>query len=648
MFDIPLVAFDSETERFGCGCMAPRSVCWSFAWREDDGLHTALRDHEQGPRELAELLCRAAKREVMLVGHNVAYDLAVLVAHNSELWPLVWDAYEAGGVYCTQVAEWLLDTAAGLLRMEWNEETGEYKATKSYALERLAIQYLAWPPYKDEWRLRYGELRGIPIADWPEAARAYPLRDADATLGVAEHQLARAHDFVPHDPLAADLARQVRAYFALHLVSCWGLALDFDAVRDLEAKLSAKACEHEAELERAGYLVRAKTGKSAGKVTKKLAAVRADVVRDCEARGVEVATTPTGEVKISGTILDACTSPALQHLAAWSEVQKTLTSFARPFSALGAGIVHSRYGFAATGRTTCSGGGKRAEVKGLNVQQMPRAPGVRECFVPRAGHVFSSTDYAALELCTFAEVLLKKVGYSRMAEAINDGADLHSRLGAQLMRVTEEVFLDRLKAGDKTTKDFRQYAKSANFGYPGGMGAARFVEAQRNNGVDFSESFARSLKAEWMRAWPEVKDYFDIIGKTVGEGTATIVQLYSNRIRGGVGFTDAANTFFQGLAADGAKAALWKIVRECYDERLSSPLLGSRVVAFMHDEFLAEHPIERAHDAATRLAEVAIDVMREWTPNVAIKAEPALMERWHKAAETKRDERGRLVVWRPE
>ncbi len=50
-------------------------------------------------------------------------------------------------------------------------------------------------------------------------------------------------------------------------------------------------------------------------------------------------------------------------------------------------------------------------------------------------------------------------------------------------------------------------------------------------------------------------------------------------MRGGVGYAQALNTPFQGLADDGAGLGLFHLVRA-----------GYRVVAFVHDEFLIEIP----------------------------------------------------------
>jgi DNA polymerase I-like protein with 3'-5' exonuclease and polymerase domains len=57
----------------------------------------------------------------------------------------------------------------------------------------------------------------------------------------------------------------------------------------------------------------------------------------------------------------------------------------------------------------------------------------------------------------------------------------------------------------------------------------------------------------------------------------TDVWTLTGRKRAGVTYTEARNTPFQGLAADGAKVALWELHK-----------LGFRVVAFVHDEIVVE------------------------------------------------------------
>lgn len=183
-----------------------------------------------------------------------------------------------------------------------------------------------------------------------------------------------------------------------------------------------------------------------------------------------------------------------------------------------------------------------------------------------------------------------------------------------------------------------------NFGFPGGMGVDRFIATQRKEGLIFTKPETQELKATWLAQWKPQK-YFAHVKKIVDD-YGWVSQLRSGRVRGDAGFTDTANTFFSGLAADMSKDALTRVTLEMYCEP-TSPLFGSRVVAFIHDEILAEVPIDRAHGAAMRIGELMVEAGRTWCPDVKSKAEPALMRRWYKGAEAVFDERGMLQPWEP-
>jgi DNA polymerase I-like protein with 3'-5' exonuclease and polymerase domains len=221
--------------------------------------------------------------------------------------------------------------------------------------------------------------------------------------------------------------------------------------------------------------------------------------------------------------------------------------------------------------------------------------------------------------------------------------------------------LRRHKAKDKEVKEMRQLAKAANFGYPGGLGAGSFqTYAKDTYDVAIAEDDARQLKAQWLEAWPEMRRFFDHVGGQLQMRDAfDLVQPRSGRVRGQVGYCDGCNSHFQGLAADGAKAAMFFLQQESYtgyselwtrkEHASPSPLYGSRMVAFIHDEFVLEVPEELslAQAAVARLVDVMVAGMRIYVPDVPIKAEPTLMRRWYKEAEPVWDDAGNLLVWEP-
>lgn len=327
------------------------------------------------------------------------------------------------------------------------------------------------------------------------------------------------------------------------------------------------------------------------------------------------------------------------------------------------------------------------EQSGCNIQNLPtgrRVAGTRECFVPRKGQMFSSVDYNTLELRSLAQVCYWLFGKSRMLEVLNTGRDLHLAMAADMLHISYEdaehayksrpvseaayghlrtailetfkvdiahgeAYRDRVMWSKKALDRNRDCAKVANFGLPGGLGADSLVFFARSTyNVTLTREQAVALITAWKISWPEMKLYFSYINSRVGhqKELAKVRQFWSGRIRGNMGYCDACNTLFQGLAADGAKLAMFRILYEMYCVP-SSPLYGSRMVAFIHDEFLCEHPDEKADVAARRVAELAVEEMRKVLPDVTVTAEPALMKRWYKKAEKVLNVNGHLIPWEP-
>lgn len=264
--------------------------------------------------------------------------------------------------------------------------------------------------------------------------------------------------------------------------------------------------------------------------------------------------------------------------------------------------------------------------------------------------MFIQGDYPALELHTLGQACIDLVGYSTLAKSINSGIDPHMALGAKILGIPYEEAKRRGKH-DKEIYLARQTAKVANFGLPGGLGIEKFVFfAKKSYKVVLTEARAKELKQQWLLQWPEMKDYFAFIRKLVDnpKKLATLRHLRSNRWRAGATYTAAANSFFQGLGADAATAAMYEVQKECYAVP-TSPLFGARAVNFIHDELILESRLgPGTHDAAMRLGAIMADVANRWLPDCPFEpVETLLMTRWSKAAEPIFDSNGRLTPWSP-
>lgn len=654
---------------------------------------------------------------VLLVGHNVAYDCAVVSEEFPHLRDLIFKAYEEDRITCTKWRQALLDIASGTYRRKHLGKGVFVKQT--YDLEQVAKRH-GFIVQKDAWRMSYGEFLNVPLSRWhehapivqakgrarleeltrsfdgkdkklakeieglremvngdPSRVTTYPLEDATATLTAYLGQ-------ERHAAWLDDQFRQACAYFSLHLFSAHGARTDEYGVSVLERETLALIEELEDELIQLG-LVR-EDGTRDTKIAKRR------MIEVCKEDGAVIPRTkthtelkdnpqnpPSGKCcKLDGTVVpdgsddceehvcldaEACELSDDEVLQAYAEYSMQKKVLSNDVKALIEGIrwpVHTTYGLAETGRTTSSK---------PNIQNVTKRPGLRECYIARAGFLFAQCDYPTLELYTLAQCCLAWLGQSKLAEALNGGLDAHLWFAASMLGVSYDEADKRLKDKDPELKKTRQLAKAANFGFPGGMGVAKFVRATRKavlasakeegkdpfatwEALGLNEKRARKLKDEWFVAFPEMPHYFARINALCDNvsSKATVETLYTKRTRGQASYCAAANNGFQGLASDCAKRAAWLIAKAQYVER-TSPLFNSRTVFFVHDEFIAEvRDDERAHDAAYELGRLMAVAANKYLPDVPIPLEkmvPVLMKRWSKKAESVFNANGRLVAWSP-
>jgi DNA polymerase I len=627
-----VVAFDTETYLIVPGRLLPRPVCLS--WVADEAPHLAT------PAEGLQLV-RAwlASDDVILVGHNVAYDLGVLCAADPTLLVPVFAALDAGRIRDTMLREQLLAIAEG--RYEFDPLT---RKPAAYNLAALVARYFgadisADKTNPDAWRLRYAELDGVPLHEWPPAARAYALDDAAWTLRVYQAQGAHARNvngytLVDVHGNVTNEGPQVAAAFALILLSAWGVVTDPTAVAAWENELAAEVATGEAAARSAGFL------RDNGTIDQK--ALRARIQAAHLAAGRTTwETTTKGAVATGGDALEASGDPILAIYAASLFAKKQVSTYLEPAKAGTRAPINAGYTtLRETGRTSCFR---------PNLQNPPRGGGYRACFVPRPGFLFCSVDYDTVELRALAQIQLWWFGRSALADAIIAGRDPHLDLAAVLLGTDYPDVLARKK--EPAVKTMRQTCKPANFALWGGMGLDAFIAYAKGQDV-ILDPYAdvgglpsgEKLINAWREKW-QAGEYLNHIAGMTRHGNTTVQHVRSGRIRGDVRYTQAANGYFQGLAADWAKAAMWTVARAAYTDP-ASPLWGSRPVLFLHDEIIAEVPEATAHDAATEMARVMMAAAQPFAPDVPITASPALMRRWYKGADPTYHN-GRLVPWEP-
>ena len=655
-------------------------MCLSY---QQDGLEPKLVGREEAG---ALMWMWLADPEVLLVGHNVAYDVAVMMAEFPSLTEAFFRAYDANRVADTMLREKLILIALGRYK-GWLDDGGVWTRPR-FDLEGLAKRYLGRQLDKDTWRMRYGEFidpsgRGldlrahllelnlhpeipvVPIEHWPEGAREYPKVDASSTMGVYLAQR-DAEEYIP------DQHNQARFALWKHLCSCRGLKTDPARVLQFKTATEEELEDIKERLIEAG-LVRANGSRD----TK---AAQARMIDVCETLGIPVRKTKSDGIALDA---DACEETEDEILMDYAQYTILSAMLNKDVPMLLAGVrepIHTRFDMAESGRTTSSsnkalGAGtgnlqnlrrgakkRKGESEEDYIARKKRSGDIRQCFVPRPGYVFLQADYEGLELRTLAQACVTLFGRSKLADVLNAGKDPHTEVASVIL--WHKVIREKLgltgywtehrdaayqwcieNKKDAEVKNARQTAKVANFGFPGGLGAKKLVLfARKSYGVVMTEAEAKDLKKLWLETYPEMHLYFEHMASKEG---AALQQLFSNRLRGGCTFCQACNTIFQGLGADASQQAGWLLAKACYVDR-DSPLFGCRIVNYIHDEFFIEaRESSLNHEQALELERLMVLGAKQFIPDVVVSAPPAIMRCWSKDAEAVYDTNKRLIPWSP-
>lgn len=658
-----MLALDFETDKIQPGLLAPPIVCGAFRLNETVQLHLA----EQTIIETNYFL---RQKDEVFVGQNIAYDFGCYLAAMPEDFPLVWKAYEEERVFDIGIAALLNAIYEGRLQEGdlFGRDSQPIKGNR-YSLDKLVEEWLGRTDAKANARFRtsYALLRGVPLAEWPLDARQYPIDDVRNTFDVAKAQLAG------NIKNLHDMPRQAHAAFCLHLGALWGIRTDGARVEAFAAEVIAKqeALKHKFTQPLDGKddptkIYRWKGPKSdpkrdgLSKDTKKLKLLVEEAYLGRPPR------TESGGTSTDRVTLEDSGDELLEELAGASKLDKLATYIPALREASTGPLNVEPNVLIATGRSS---------YKGL-IQLMPRKGGVRDCFQARPGHVFCSVDWSAGELSALAQVCIWLGLDSQLAKVINSGKDPHIILACQMTGLGYDEYKKAVADAIPEFVEKRQAGKAGNFGYPGMMGPAKFVIAQRKAGFRVCEWFYRDgqcgkekvreyhrrpidqplclrcldrasdLKNFYIQTWEEIPPYWKIVSEMLLNQDDKIEQFISKRVRGGLHAPSGANTLFQGLIGDAMKEAVIDITKEMYMDT-SSPLYGGRLLIGLHDESFTELPIEKAHEGAQRQTEIMLAKAKKYMPDVICNAEPALCEYWYKDAKPVFDANKKLIPWQP-
>ncbi len=586
-FDLETTSLDEKTASV---------IGLAFSWQDHHGVYVEVPPGGAGRAVLGEFREVFADPRIEKIGHNLKFDIGVLL----------WQGL--------RVATPLFDTMLAHSLVEPEQR---------HKMDYLAESLLGYTP------IPYDSVFGKPVEKsgqlnlFDEAAMSGT--EAAAPEGPAFEDIARyaCEDADVTWQLAAILRKKVRELEqerVLHEIECplvpvlvamekEGIRVDPAALAETGALLGERIAEYEkAVYEAAGTKFNLNSPKQVG-----------EILFDRLGLADKAKKTKTGQYKTDEQTLAALAAEhrIVRDLLAYREAAKLKSTYvdALPEAIFpGTGRIHTTFHqlLAATGRLASNH---------PNLQNIPirseQGREIRRAFVPRNEEfVLLSADYSQIEL----RVMASLCGDPAMIAAFRAGEDIHLATAARVFGVPLEG----------VTADMRRTAKMVNFGIIYGISA--FGLSQRLNG-ELSRGEAQGVIDEYFRQYPGVKRYQDeTIEQARRDGyveTLTGRRRHLRDINSKNGMIRSAaertaiNTPIQGTAADMIKIAMVRVA-ELLDERGTR----TRMLLQVHDELVFDLHREEKEELVPKIEEA----MKNALPlDVPVVVESGTGENWLEA-----------------
>jgi DNA polymerase-1 len=490
------------------------------------------------------------------VGHNLKYDLIVLVRHGLPVTPLGFD---------TMIAEWLCNPAS-----------------RSLGLKSLAWARLGMKMTEIEALIGKGKeqrtMAQVPIAE----AAAYAAADAVAVfrlMPLLQKELVNCQATklleeieMPLIPVLADMEMA-------------GISLDVDFLARMSHELDTRMREIETQVHQAvGMPFNLNS-------TQQLSVALFETLKLPPPAGTR--RTASRHYSTSAEVLEYLRGkhPVVDWLLEYRELSKLRSTYVDSLPTQinpHTGRVHTSYSqtTAVTGRLSSSD---------PNLQNIPIRSDlgrvVRQAFVAMPGHVLLSVDYSQVEL----RIVAHMADDQAMLAAFRAGQDIHTTTAAAVYGVPLVA----------VTKDQRRRAKTINFGLIYGMSAFGLTRT-----TDLTLADAENFVAAYFRQFPGVKRYLDGIRRLAAEQGYVETLLGRRRYFPGLKTQrdvnvrnreerEAINAPVQGTAADIMKIAMLRV-----SPALDQAGLKVRMLLQVHDELVLECPVKELAQAAQIVQQV--------------------------------------------
>lgn len=550
-------AFDTETT--GTNPHFARLLGISFSIEAGNGCYLPLSaDKEERKKELEPFRPFFEDAGKEKVGHNIKYDLAVLLWEGIRVNGILWDP---------MIMHYLVDPDS------------------RHKMDLLAESYLSYRPVPIEELIgKKGKDQKNMAELAPETVYRYACEDSDICL-----QLSDALRPEVKGVNAEELYKTIEAPLisVLSEMEYQGVKVDRDALQRLSQDQKERIDSLEKEVhEEAGVEFNINSPKQLGEVLFE----RLKIVEDPPK-------TPSGQYSTSEDTLAAHSDkhPIIQKILDVRSLSKLRSTYVEALPELihpVTGRLHTIYNqaVASTGRLSSNE---------PNLQNIPirteEGKKIRRAFVPRdEDHRLFAADYSQIELRIMAHLSKDE----RLLEAFRNGEDIHASTASRVYGVPLEQVSD----------EQRRNAKTVNFGVIYGISA--FGLAQR---IGISRKEAKRTIDTYFEEFPDVKAYMDasierarkngyvetLMGrrrylKDINSGNS-VVRGYAER--------NAINAPIQGTAADMIKLAMVRIQERMMKEGFDD----SHMVLQVHDELVFDLP----HDQVESLRPLVLEEMEK-------------------------------------
>ncbi|MBL8636994.1 MAG: DNA polymerase I [Alphaproteobacteria bacterium] len=502
---------------------------------------------------------------LLKVGHNIKFDLQMLMPYGVQICPLddtMLMSYVLDGTSHGHGLDELALTLCGHKMISYDEVTGTGKGRISFAT--------------------------VPL----DKACDYAAEDADFTLRLYHHLKPR---LAPEKMTAVyeDIERPLADIIA-HMEFA-GIKVDPLVLRSLSQTFGVKIVTLEDEIHKlAGHTFNVGSPKQLGTVL-------------FDEMGLSGGTkTKTGEWSTSADVLEDLAVQGhgfVEKILEWRHLSKLKSTYTEALQEAinpATGRVHTSFSMALTntGRLSSSD---------PNLQNIPirteEGRLIRTAFVAEEGHLLISADYSQIELRLVAEM----AGIEVLKQAFRSGEDIHALTASQVFGIPL----------DQMTPDIRRKAKAINFGII--YGISGFGLAKQ---LDCSPSEASAYIKQYLGRFPELSAFMDRT-KAEARDNGFVRTLYGrkcmiagihdkNAARRNFAERQAINAPLQGTAADLIKMAMIRVNKMIEEENLPVRLLLQ-----VHDELVLEGPENEAERLAKMIKAAMESVARFSIPLVA-------------------------------